>query len=80
MSKFHIVPDKIKKEKIKELNKLVDRWHTASYRTKKEIIRIYKINPQKITVIPLGVNLKAFKPVDELHKNKLKYKLLIRYI
>ena len=33
--------------------------------TKKEIIDLYKINPQKIEVVYLGHNHNLFKPIDD---------------
>ncbi len=71
---FHIVPDKIKKGKIEEFDKLINVWHTASNRTKSDLVRLYNIDPEKIKVIPLGVNLKAFTPIDEAQKKRLKGK------
>jgi D-inositol-3-phosphate glycosyltransferase len=48
----------------KELIHVCDRIVAATAREKKELIRYYGASPQKITVIPCGVNLDLFKPLD----------------
>jgi D-inositol-3-phosphate glycosyltransferase len=51
-------------ESEKEVIHGCDRIIAATSREKKELIHLYNASPQKITVIPCGVNIDLFKPMD----------------
>jgi glycosyltransferase involved in cell wall biosynthesis len=56
---FHISPDDRRIEFIPQAVKYVDLWHTSCSITRNKLIKL-GIPEEKITVIPLGVNLSAF--------------------
>jgi len=63
--------------------KKADKIIADSFSTKEDLIKIYKINPDKIEVIPLGIS-KSFKPIDkhdpQLEKVREKYGLSKNFI
>jgi len=71
---FHIVEDDPRIKFISELNQRADFIHTASYKTKKQLIG-YGIDQEKIIVIPLGLDLETFIYKDEAEKRDIKEKL-----
>ncbi len=70
---FHLVPNDPKLKFIKESVPRVKVYHTSAHLTKKEMIRL-GIPPEKIKVIPLGVDLALFKPVSPAEKTALRRK------
>jgi len=52
-------------ESEKEVISTVDRIIASTTRESKELVRLYSASQEKITVIPCGVNLNLFKPVDK---------------
>jgi D-inositol-3-phosphate glycosyltransferase len=54
----------LRTESEKELAYTCDRIVAATVREKGDLIRYHGVSPQKITVIPCGVNLDLFKPID----------------
>lgn len=71
---FHLTDNDENIRFIPQLTRAVDLFHTASQKTKKRLIRL-GIPSDKIVVIPLGVDLERFKPVDSNQKNYIKNKL-----
>jgi glycosyltransferase involved in cell wall biosynthesis len=71
---FHLVPNDPRLKFIKEAEKYVDFFHTSCNITKKNLIDI-GVKPEKIIVIPLGVDLSLFKPVSFEEKQKTKKQL-----
>jgi len=71
---------KIEKEIMEVVNKIIA---TSPYE-KEDIIKYYKINPEKIKIIPCGVDLKKIKPVNFIEaRKKINYpkeKKLILYV
>ncbi|MFQ5822137.1 MAG: glycosyltransferase family 4 protein [Candidatus Heimdallarchaeota archaeon] len=70
---FHVVSDDPRIKFVKEAQKYVDVVHTSSRITRKKLIEI-GIPEDKIVVIPLGVDLRLFKPVASEEKQKLRKK------
>lgn len=68
---FHIVPDDSRLEFMKKSGKYVDIFHTSANITKCKLIE-KGISEGKIVVIPLGVDLKVFNPVDNEEKSSLR--------
>jgi D-inositol-3-phosphate glycosyltransferase len=52
-------------ENEKELTQSCEYIIAATAREKKELVNYYHVYPQKVTVIPCGVNLNLFKPGDK---------------
>ena len=73
---FHVVPDENRFNLIKEAVMYIDIWHTSCEVTQRKMINL-GIPKNKIVLIPLGVDLKHFKPIELQDKNKLKNKLKI---
>lgn len=71
---FHIVPDDSRIRFVKEAQKYVDIIHTSSTITREKLIEI-GISEEKIVVVPLGVDLKAFKPVSSEEKQEIRGKI-----
>ncbi len=71
---FHVMPDHPRIKYAKAAQKFVDTIHTASTITKENLIEI-GIPEEKIVVIPLGVDLKLFRPISLIEKQKIKEKL-----
>jgi glycosyltransferase involved in cell wall biosynthesis len=71
---FHVMPNHPRIKYAKEAQKFIDSIHTASIITKENLIEI-GIPEEKIVVIPLGVDLKLFKPTSLIEKQKIKEKL-----
>lgn len=79
---FHIAKDDERVKYIPELNSKVEYVHTSCQITK-ELLEYHGLKPSKIKVIPLGVDLKNFRPISSIEKNNLKKKLRIpsnRYV
>lgn len=60
---FHIVDGDPRADKIAELDKYVDKWHTSCNITKHKLVQ-YGVTEEKIVVIPLGVDLTKYYPFD----------------
>jgi glycosyltransferase involved in cell wall biosynthesis len=71
---FHIIPNDERVKLLPEAIKYVDIWHASCQSTKNKMIDL-GIPIEKITVIPLGVDLNYFKP--SLNKGKIKDRLNI---
>ncbi|MBU0612610.1 glycosyltransferase family 4 protein [Patescibacteria group bacterium] len=71
---FHIIENDKKVKFIPQLLKVVDIFHTASNNTKRKLVG-FGIPENKITVIPLGVDLDYFKPMSSDEKNRIKKRL-----
>jgi len=71
---FHFVPEDKKNKNIIEAQKHLSFIHTSCNATKNKLID-YGVNPEKIKVIPLGVDLSLFKPVSYDKKEELKKRL-----
>lgn len=71
---FHILPDDKRIKFIPELNNKVDIVHASCNLTKDKLIQC-GLNKEKITVIPLGVDLNLFKPISEEKKQRLREKM-----
>lgn len=71
---FHISPGDKRVEFIPEAVKYVDLWHTACNITRNKLIK-FGVPEEKITVIPLGVNLNAFGLPAPQQKENIRSKL-----
>ncbi|EKD25694.1 MAG: glycosyl transferase, group 1 [uncultured bacterium] len=72
---FHISEeDNYRLKYIPYLNDVVDFVHTASEITKNKLIE-HGLNPEKIVLIPLGVDTTIFKPVSPEKKERLRNEL-----
>jgi len=71
---FHFVPGDKKNKNIIEGQKYLSFIHTSCNITKNKLIE-YGVDPEKIRVIPLGVDLSLFKPVSYDKKKELKQQL-----
>lgn len=71
---YHVINNDKRIRFIPDLLKRVDIFHTASNNTKDKLIKL-GIPPDRIIVIPLGINLNHFKPVDKNKKNEMRKKL-----
>lgn len=71
---FHLMANDPRFKFIKEAEKYVDLFHTSCNITKKNLID-FGVNPEKIIIIPLGVDLSLFKPVSLETKQKIKKQL-----
>lgn len=58
---FHIVDGDPRAEKIADYDKYVEKWHTSCEITKNKLVR-YGVQEKKISVIPLGIDLKKYFP------------------
>lgn len=74
LSWFHITPNDPRLNLIGKLNKIVDIVHTSCSITRSELIR-NGFSPQKIVMIPIGVDLSIFKPCDKEEKKHIKKKI-----
>jgi len=71
---FHISPGDNRIEFIPQAVKYVDLWHTSCSITRNKLIKL-GIPEEKITVIPLGVNLSAFGVPAPQQKENIRAKL-----
>lgn len=71
---YHIVPDDPMNKLIILIHKNVHIIHTSCTITQKKLIEM-GIPPEKIVVIPIGVDLNRFKPVSPKEKQKIKDEL-----
>lgn len=71
---FHVSPGDSRISFIPTALKHVDLWHTSCILTKKTLLEV-GIPESKIIVIPLGVNLKVFKPSSVEERTSLKQTL-----
>jgi glycosyltransferase involved in cell wall biosynthesis len=71
---FHISPDDKRVDFIPEADKYVDLWHTSCNITRDKLIAC-GVPGEKITVIPLGVNLSAFGVPTPQQKENIRSKL-----
>jgi glycosyltransferase involved in cell wall biosynthesis len=71
---FHISPGDKRTEFIPQAVKCVDLWHTACSITRNKLIK-FGVPEEKITVIPLGVNLSAFGVPTPQQKENIRSKL-----
>ncbi len=71
---FHFVPGDEKNKNIIEAQNYLNFIHTSCHITKNNLIDL-EVNPEKIVVIPLGVDLSLFKPVSFEEKQKIRKKL-----
>jgi len=73
---FHFVPEDERNKQVLEKQTSLKFIHTACQKSRKDLIE-FGIFPEKIKVIPLGVNLSLFKPAGEKEKRELRKKLNI---
>lgn len=71
---FHISPGDRRIEFIPQAVKCVDLWHTACNITRNKLIKL-GVPEEKITVIPLGVNLSVFGVSTPQQKENIRSKL-----
>ena len=71
---FHISPDDRRVELISEAVKYVEMWHTSCNITRDKLIE-FGVPKEKITVIPLGVNLSTFSIPTPQQKENIRSKL-----
>lgn len=71
---FHISPGDKRVEFIPEADKNVDLWHTSCSITRDKLIG-YGVSGERVTVIPLGVNLNAFGAPTPQQKENIRSKL-----
>jgi len=71
---FHISPGDRRIEFIPQAVKCVDLWHTACSITRNKLIK-FGVPEEKITVIPLGVNLSAFGVPTPQQKENIRTEL-----
>lgn len=68
---FHVVPGNKRNENIIEAQKYLNFIHTSCNITKNNLINL-GVKPEKIIIIPLGVDLSLFKPISVEKKQKMK--------
>ena len=71
---FHISPGDKRVEFIPEMAKHVDLWHTSCNITRNKLIKL-SVPKEKIIVIPLGVNLRAFNVPTQQQKENIRSEL-----
>lgn len=71
---FHFVPEDAQNSKIGKAQERFNFIHTSCSQTK-DYLADFGIDPQKIRVIPLGIDLNLFKPVSPEIKGQLKANL-----
>jgi len=71
---FHVSPSDKRVEMIPEAIKCVDLWHTSCNITRNKLMEL-GVPKEKITVIPLGVNLAAFSVPTPQQKENIRSKL-----
>jgi len=71
---FHFVPQDKKNKNIIEAQKYLEVIHTSCNITKNNLVN-FGVDPKKIVVIPLGVDLSLFSPVSFKEKQKIKKQL-----
>lgn len=74
VSYFHVAPEDKRFDDIRDLDGYVDMWHTASNMTKDNLVSA-GIPPEKIAVIPLGLDLELFKPYSDEEKSRIRKEL-----
>jgi len=70
---FHVVENDKKLKIIPWLNKRIDLLHTSNEIAKNELIK-YGFDEERIVVIPLGIDLKHFKKLNDATRSNLKRK------
>ncbi len=73
---FHVVDGDRRVLMIPEVIKHVDLWHTASILTKKKMVRL-GVPKEKIVIVPLGVDLRYFRPAEADEKKQIRKLLAI---
>lgn len=73
---FHVVPNDPRLKLIKQAQNDLVKIHTSCTLTK-EILVHEGVDPQKIVVIPLGVDLQLFTPVDDEKRRSIRDELQI---
>jgi len=71
---FHISPSDKRVKFIPEIAEQVDLWHTSCNITRNNLIEL-GVPKEKITVIPLGVNLRAFNVPTQQQKENIRSEL-----
>lgn len=71
---FHFVPASQRNKNILQAQRTLEFIHTSCNITKNKLVG-FGVSPEKIVVIPLGVDLSLFKPVLPEDKQKLKTEL-----
>lgn len=71
---FHVSPDDSRVKYVPELNKKLDYVHTSCSLTRKKLIEL-GLDREKIIVIPLGVSLETFRPLEGEHRKKIRREL-----
>lgn len=75
---FHIVDGDPRAERIRELDKYVSIWHTSCNITKEKLIH-FGAAEDKIVMIPLGIDLDVYKPLNNTEdREKRRTKLGIK--
>lgn len=67
---FHVSPDDARLALVPQLNHWVSRVHTSCNGTKEKLIAA-GLSPEKVVVIPLGVDLKLFQPCTTQEQRRL---------
>ena len=68
---FHVEPEDSRIKFVKEAHEYVDLVHTSNSITKEKLIEI-GIPEEKIVIIPLGVDISLFNPVDDIRKKEIR--------
>ncbi len=71
---FHIIPDDSRVKFIKEAVNHVDVWHTSCQISRQKMVEL-GIPESQIVVVPLGVDLEYFKPVNLIEKKEARSRL-----
>lgn len=74
LSWFHFVPENNRNQNILKAQKYLNFIHTSCAITKNKLVG-FGVNPAKIVVIPLGVDLSLFKPSSQEEKEQLRNSL-----
>ena len=75
---FHIVDGDSRAEKIRDLDQYVTLWHTSCIITKNKLIH-YGVAENKIVIIPLGIDLDIYRPIDSIEeRNRARSELGIK--
>lgn len=69
---FHIDDNNPRVKRICYVDQFIDRWHTSCNITKQKLIS-FGVKEEKITVIPLGIDLRRYEPASSSNKkNRLR--------
>lgn len=71
---FHIAPDDSRIHLIKEADKRVDIWHTSCTITRDKLIQL-GIKPEKIVIVPLGINPEIYHEINPKEREDMRKKL-----